>query len=135
MIYARPDELKLSVRMPQTTFRPGEVVITDIDVRTPQGDGIASALGLVVFDQAVAERLRTDQDFGDYGFSGAYYFDYSRYGSIAGMGTSIPRTAFRRRAVQPDAQYVPASRYWMNRLVHLIRAASCAWLRPWARRD
>ena len=55
-------------------------------MRTPQGDGIASALGLVVFDQAVAEKLRNDQDFGDYGFSGAYYFDYSRYGSIAGMG-------------------------------------------------
>jgi len=86
VIYARPDELKLSVRMPQTTYRPGEAVITDIDVRTPQGDGVASALGLVVFDQAVAERLRTDQDFGDYGFSGADYFDYSRYGSIAGMG-------------------------------------------------
>ena len=85
VIYARPDELKLSVRMPQTTFRPGETVVTDIDVRTPQGDGIASALGLVVFDQAVAERLRTDQDFGDYGFSGTDYFDYSRYaGSIAG---------------------------------------------------
>jgi hypothetical protein len=86
VIYARPDQLKLSVRMPQTTFRPGETVVTDIDVRTPQGDGIASALGLVVFDQAVAERLRTDQDFGDYGFSGTDYFDYSRYGSIAGMG-------------------------------------------------
>ena len=86
VIYARPDELKLSVRMPQTTFRPGEDVNADIDVRTPQGDGIASALGLVVFDQAVAERLRTDQDFGDYGFSSVYDFDYSRYGSIAGMG-------------------------------------------------
>jgi hypothetical protein len=86
VIYARPDELKLSVRMPQTTFRPGEIVSTDIDVRTPQGDGIASALGLVVFDQAVAERLRTEQDFGDYGFSAVYDFDYSRYGSIAGIG-------------------------------------------------
>src|SRR6202140_3156648 len=86
VIYARPDKLKLSVRMPQTTFRPGETVVTDIDVQTPQGDGIASALGLVVFDQAVAERLRTDQEFGDYGFSGAYDFDYSRYGSIAGIG-------------------------------------------------
>jgi hypothetical protein len=86
VIYARPDELKLSVHMPRTTFRPGETISTDIDVQTPQGDGIASALGLVVFDQAVAERLRTDQDFGDYGFSGAYDFDYSRYGSIAGIG-------------------------------------------------
>lgn len=86
VLYARPDELKLSVHMPQTTFLPGETVTTDIDVRTPQGAGVASALGLVVFDQAVAERMRTDQDFGDYGFSADSYFDYSRYGSIAGIG-------------------------------------------------
>ena len=86
VIYARPDELKLSVRMPHTTFLPGETVDTDIDVRTPQGTGISSALGLVVFDRAVAERLRTEQDFGNYGFPSDYYFDYSRYGSIAGVG-------------------------------------------------
>ena len=86
VIYARPDELQLTVRMPQTTFLPGAPVDADIDVQTPQGTGILSALGLVVFDQAVAERLRTDQEFGDYGFSSYSSFDYSRYGSIAGIG-------------------------------------------------
>jgi len=86
VIYTSPDELKLAVHMPQTTFLPGETVSTDLDVRTPQGTEVTSALGVVVFDQAVAERMRTDQDFGDYGFSTDSYFDYSRYGSIAGIG-------------------------------------------------
>ena len=86
VIYSSPDELKLSVHMPQTTFLPGETVSTDVDVRTPQGAGVASALGIVVFDQAVAERLRTDQDLAIMDFRPTHISTTRRYGSIAGIG-------------------------------------------------
>ena len=86
VIYASPEELRLTVKLPNASFLPGQNVNTDIDVRNPEGYGVSSALGLVVFDQAVAERLRTEQDFGSYGYSNDDYFGYWHYGRIAGIG-------------------------------------------------
>ena len=66
-------------------YRPGETVSSEFDVTTPDGKTTESALGVLVYDAAVAERVRTDEEFGRYGF---YLDDYSWWGeweSIAGI--------------------------------------------------
>lgn len=86
VLYPARKELLVKVRMPQTTFAPGEKVSGDVHVVTPDGRATESALGLLVFDRAVAERVRTDEDFGrDYGYSIFDYFgsDYQR--SVGGV--------------------------------------------------
>jgi uncharacterized protein YfaS (alpha-2-macroglobulin family) len=86
VIYPAKEELDVKLKMPQTVFRPGEDVTADLHVLTPNGEPTESALGVLVFDRAVAERVRTDEDFGrEYGYSIFDYFngDYQR--SIGGV--------------------------------------------------
>jgi len=86
VIYPAKEELDVKLKMPQTVFRPGENVTADLHVLTPAGEPTESALGVLVFDRAVAERVRTDEDFGrEYGYSIFDYFngDYQR--SIGGV--------------------------------------------------
>jgi A-macroglobulin TED domain/Alpha-2-macroglobulin family/MG2 domain/Carboxypeptidase regulatory-like domain/A-macroglobulin receptor binding domain/Macroglobulin domain MG3/Alpha-2-macroglobulin bait region domain len=86
VIYPTKEELDVRLKMPQTVFRPGEEVTADLHVVTPNGEPTESALGVLVFDRAVAERVRTDEDFGrEYGYSIFDYFsgDYQR--SIGGV--------------------------------------------------
>jgi len=73
VLYPRDRDLKLDVRLNQAAYRPGEEARADFLVRAPDGRPLPSALGVVVFDQAVEERARTDREFGaGYGFYGAY---------------------------------------------------------------
>jgi uncharacterized protein YfaS (alpha-2-macroglobulin family) len=86
VIYPAKEELDVKLKMPQTVFRPGEEVTADLHVLTPNGEPTESTLGVLVFDRAVAERVRTDEDFGrEYGYSIFDYFsgDYQR--SIGGV--------------------------------------------------
>jgi uncharacterized protein YfaS (alpha-2-macroglobulin family) len=86
VIYPAKEELDVKLKMAQTVFRPGEEVAADLHVLTPAGEPTESALGVLVFDRAVAERVRTDEDFGrEYGYSIFDYFngDYQR--SIGGV--------------------------------------------------
>jgi hypothetical protein len=56
--------------MGKTIFRPGEEAAADVGVRAPDGAPVESALGVLVYDRAVAERVRTDQQFvREYGFN------------------------------------------------------------------
>ena len=56
---------------------PGETANADLHILTPEGSAVESALGVLVFDKAVAERVRTDEEFGrEYGFS---VYDYAPY--------------------------------------------------------
>jgi uncharacterized protein YfaS (alpha-2-macroglobulin family) len=86
VIYPAKEELDVKLKMAQTVFRPGEEVATDLHVLTPAGESTESALSVLVFDRAVAERVRTDEDFGrEYGYSIFDYFN-SDYGqSIGGV--------------------------------------------------
>jgi hypothetical protein len=68
ILYPRDRELKLDVRFDQATYRPGDEARADLRVRTSQGRAIESALGVVVFDKAVEERARTNQEFNGRGF-------------------------------------------------------------------
>jgi hypothetical protein len=74
VVYPRDRELKLDVRLSQTSFRPGDEAGVQFAVRSPEGRRAASALGVVVFDKAVEERARTDEEFGrNFGFGGSLY--------------------------------------------------------------
>ena len=73
-IYPARQELQVGLRMARTTLRPGETANADLHILTPEGSAVESALGVLVFDKAVAERVRTDEEFGrEYGFS---VYDY-----------------------------------------------------------
>lgn len=86
VLYPARKELDVKVRMPQTMFKPGQEVSSDVRVLTPEGHATESALGVLVFDRAVAERVRTDEDFGrDYGYSIFDYFDWDYQRSIGSI--------------------------------------------------
>ncbi|HEV2989473.1 MAG TPA: alpha-2-macroglobulin family protein [Candidatus Angelobacter sp.] len=86
VIYPAKHELQVGLRLAHTTFRPGEVATGDLRVRTPEGDAAESILGVLVFDRAVAERFRTDEDFGrGFGFSVFDYLDPIYQSSVAGV--------------------------------------------------
>jgi hypothetical protein len=70
ILYPRERRLRLDVQPTQTTYRPGEEAQVDFRVRAPIGGTAQSAaLGVVVFDKAVEERMRTDQSFGGSGYT------------------------------------------------------------------
>jgi len=86
VMYPAKEELDVKLKMPQTVFRPGAEVAADLRVLTPTGEPTESALGVLVFDRAVAERVRTDEDFGrEYGYSIFDYFGPSYQESIGGV--------------------------------------------------
>ncbi len=85
VIYPAPQELRVDARMTKTIFRPGENASVQVHVNLPGGKSTESALGVLVFDRAVAERVRDDEQFGrDYGFSIFDYYDGYR-SSIGGI--------------------------------------------------
>ncbi|HEX8845621.1 MAG TPA: MG2 domain-containing protein [Pyrinomonadaceae bacterium] len=83
ILYPRDKDLKLDVRPDQTTYRPGEEAHVGVNVRAPDGQVIESALGVVVFDRAVEERARNDQEFG----SNSTVF--GNYGNLLGWDDSV----------------------------------------------
>jgi hypothetical protein len=64
ILYPHNSDLNVNVRTSQTSYRPGEDAQVSLRVRAPEGGQPQSALGVVVFDKAVDERSRTDQEFG-----------------------------------------------------------------------
>jgi hypothetical protein len=86
VIYPARHELQVGLKMASTTLRPGETATGDLRVRAPDGEAAESVLGVLVFDRAVAERFRTDQDFGrGFGFSVFDYFDSYYQTNVAGV--------------------------------------------------
>lgn len=64
ILYPTNSELDLNVKTSQASYRPGEDASVRFNVRTPDGNGAESALGVVVSDKAVDERIRSDSEFG-----------------------------------------------------------------------
>ena len=86
ILYPAKEELAVKVGMKKAVYKPGETVSSDLDVQAPDGKPAASALGVLVYDRAVAERVRTDEEFGrGYGFSVWDYFDPFYGQSIGGV--------------------------------------------------
>jgi hypothetical protein len=86
VLFPAKQELDVKVGMKKAVYRPGENVSSDFDVTAPDGKTPESALGVLVYDRAVAERVRTDEEFGrGYGFSPDDYFDWNYGQSIGGV--------------------------------------------------
>jgi uncharacterized protein YfaS (alpha-2-macroglobulin family) len=88
VLYPAKEELSVKVGMKKTVYDPGEMVSSELDVSAPDGKPAESALGVLVFDRAVAERVRTDEEFGgggDYGFSVFDYLDFYYRQSLGGV--------------------------------------------------
>ncbi len=83
VIYPRNRDLQLDAKTVSDTYRPGEEVQVAFSTRSAKGEATESALGVVVFDKAVEERARTDQEFGSgYGFCDALL---EHGGSLSGV--------------------------------------------------
>jgi hypothetical protein len=74
IVFPRNRELKLDVKMTRASYRPGEDAGVEFAVRTPDGRRAAGALGVVVFDKAVEERARTEEESSRaFGFAHSFY--------------------------------------------------------------
>lgn len=69
VLYPEPQDLELGVHLSRTSYKPGEAAAAQFNIRSPQGKPVQSALGVVIYDKGVAERVRSDEEFGTYGFS------------------------------------------------------------------
>ncbi|PYS86462.1 MAG: hypothetical protein DMF70_02225, partial [Acidobacteria bacterium] len=86
ILYPHDRDLKLKLALNQESYRPGEDASANFLTRTATGRLAESALGVVIFDQAVEERARTDREFGgSYGFYGAYCYLSGCNGDVAGV--------------------------------------------------
>jgi hypothetical protein len=73
VLFPRDRDLKVNFRLDHTDYKPGENATVDFRISTPDGRPANSALGVVIFDRAVEERARTDQEFsGQFGFYGSF---------------------------------------------------------------
>jgi hypothetical protein len=85
--YPALQDLRVGLKMAHTTYRPGDIASADFSVRSPEGKPVESDLEILVFDRAVAERVRSDEEFGrPYGFSIYDYLGEDYIGKIAGIG-------------------------------------------------
>jgi hypothetical protein len=88
VLYPAKEELNVKVGLKKAVFNPGEMVSSELEVSAPDGKPAESALGVLVFDRAVAERVRTDEEFGGgggYGFSVFDYLDFYYRQSLGGV--------------------------------------------------
>jgi hypothetical protein len=49
--------------MARTMLRPGQKANADLHILTPDGRAAESVLGVLLFDRAVAERVRTGREY------------------------------------------------------------------------
>jgi hypothetical protein len=86
ILFPAKQDLDLDMRLARASYRPGELAVADFSIVTAEGKPVQGALGAVVFDKAVSERVRTDEDFGGrgFGFTDYWWNDVSEE-SIAGI--------------------------------------------------
>lgn len=105
VLFPEPQDLDLAVDLLHTTYKPGESALAKFSVHSPDGAPTRGALGVVIYDKAVAERVHTDQEFGRYGF---YYGDgsWNRYQSIGGVSYRDLLNRKLTGPVSPDLELV-----------------------------
>ena len=104
ILFPRNRELKVGVSANQQTYRPGTAAQVNFRVRDPQGRAASSALGVVIFDKAVEERARTDQEFGS-GYNDTYRELLRWFGngdSIAGIGRRELENVDLSKTIDPE---------------------------------
>ena len=86
VIYPHNRELKVGVRLDQREYRPGQPAVATIQVNSATGTGTGGVIGAVIFDKAVEERARIDQDlrerFGFGGYGGWWYRDDAKLADL-----------------------------------------------------
>jgi hypothetical protein len=126
MLYPAIDDLTIRLEAPETVA-PGQEISASIRVRTSEGFGTQTALGVLVYDRAVAERVRTDEEFdGDEGsfFRSYYRFRQGLRSSVGGvslndllrLNPALPYPLDRELAAQALLSY--AERPWSLRYEH-----------------
>lgn len=78
LIYPQEDGLNVKAKFSNATYKPGEDAKVSFSVLDGRGSPSESALGIVVFDKAVEQRARTDEDFGSYFGRYGRYLGYTR---------------------------------------------------------
>jgi hypothetical protein len=70
ILFPTPSTLAVKIKTDRSVYKPGEDVSAALNVSLPSGAASATALGVVVVDKAVEERISTDEEFGEghYGF-------------------------------------------------------------------
>jgi hypothetical protein len=86
--FPKNHELQVEVKLAKSVYRPGDEATANLQVTSPDGEPAKSALGLVVVDQAVEERQRTDGDFGGQGGFFNFRNDWGDTTDIAGVRKS-----------------------------------------------
>jgi hypothetical protein len=86
VIYPENRELKIAMHLDRSEYRPGQPAAATVQVRTAAGEEIPSVIGAVIFDKAVEERARIDQDlrgsFGFGGYGGWWYRDEAKLANL-----------------------------------------------------
>ena len=90
ILYPTNSELNLNVKTSQAIYRPGEDASVRFNVRASQGKTPESSLGVAVFDKAVDERARTDQEFG----GGSQPYNYTLQ-EFLGLNEQLSGVTFR----------------------------------------
>jgi hypothetical protein len=86
--FPKNHELQVEVKLAKSVYRPGDEATANLQVTSPDGEPAKSALGLVVVDQAVEERQRTDGDFGGQGGFFNFRDDWGDTSNIGGIRKS-----------------------------------------------
>ncbi|MBI3653390.1 MAG: carboxypeptidase regulatory-like domain-containing protein [Acidobacteria bacterium] len=106
VLYPQDDELKVNVTMSQTLYRPGEEASVAMRVQA-QGAGVESALGLTVFDKAVDERARTDNEsLSRYNYFVRYQRQFTNAESISGINRRVLNQLDLSKPLPPDLRLV-----------------------------
>ncbi|HEU4435558.1 MAG TPA: MG2 domain-containing protein, partial [Pyrinomonadaceae bacterium] len=110
VLYPHNTELNVDVRSSQDTYRPGENAELRFNVQSATDVSEESALGVVVMDQAVLDRFRTDQEFGGsaYGYGNALKEFLGFADNFAGITMRDLRRLDTSRPVPPDLDTVAA---------------------------
>ena len=110
VIYPYNSELNVDVQSSQDTYRPGENADLRFKVRSAADVSEESALGVVVMDQAVLERFRTDQEFGGRanGFGDGLQQFLGLADNFAGVTMRDLQRLDTSRPVAPDLDMVAA---------------------------
>lgn len=96
VLYPHDRDLKLNLRAESSTYKPGERAHVSFNTLTADGKKMESALGVVVVDKAVEERVRTDNEFGS-----GYYGFYQRWFRDEHIGPVSLRSLERMSMTKP----------------------------------
>ncbi len=108
VFFPRDNSLHVDVKLARETYRPGDTASANIDITGPQdsdGDDVSparTALGIVAVDQAVTERNRSDNEFGN---GSSFFFPWRLLFSDAHQVAGISLAEIERR--DADKPFTP----------------------------